>query len=511
MRTRMLWAAGLAIAGCNYPDLPPVGASPDAPPGSAAGGPHITLDWQIALPASVEPAPVFKPIAPAPRVRIAPLRATLDANTPPPAFVDATYSADGTIAIPEAYVTEAWRLEYTLDDGVPHEVQWQPADRVGHITVPLIGRLTRSSLPAGAGYSITPTAPPTSYTLPHVFTTGLWSEGEAPIPAGSTIDYDFAQSVSLSGPLGAPDSAAGDRGILIDYHTDASTCRVATGGAAFDPTLHAGSHSAFTPLWETTSIQTHIRPIIGDRLDALSSLVTTANASSSFISVGVIPSSDVIGFIDGGAQLLGAAALPTPVMIPLLGCPLNVNVDILVAKPSALRDLPNAAHIQLVASRSVPTLNTTLVSGIEAIIPVGTDGAFVTSFPAPFATQIALNTLIGKVALDSSADQNNVGAPHGTFTLSFTPETGADLRADYYDVILHRITGSALTTERIYTVTAPSVQIDAALLQPLTDYVFEIRTIKGHPQAAQGDFSLTELPYGETTVMARTIRTGPAQ
>src|SRR5205814_9157230 len=83
--------------------------------------------------------------------------------------------------------------------------------------------------------------------------------------------------------------------------------------------------------------------------------------------------------------------------------------------------------------------------------------------------------------------------------LSFTPEAStADLsvRADYHDVVLHRFEGAALVTDRIYTVAAPAVRIDAAVLLPDTTYVFEIRTFKGHPAAAQGNFAEIDYPYG---------------
>jgi hypothetical protein len=46
--------------------------------------------------------------------------------------------------------------------------------------------------------------------------------------------------------------------------------------------------------------------------------------------------------------------------------------------------------------------------------------------------------------------------------------------------MLHRVVGSGLTTERMYTITSPSVQIDGAVLAPNADYVFEIRTDAGH-------------------------------
>jgi hypothetical protein len=200
-----------------------------------------------------------------------------------------------------------------------------------------------------------------------------------------------------------------------------------------------------------------------------------------------------------------------PVMIPLLGCPALSAGTFSAAEPSMLSDLMYIAHIQIAGDRSVPGLNTTLTSGMEEILQIAPDGTFTAAFPAPFATQIALTTQLGKLALDGGAsDQVSVGSPHGTFTLDFTPVAGTNLRADYYDVILHRITPTGFTVERIYTVTSPSVTIDGASLAPNSDYAFEIRTIKGHPQASLGDFAFVDLPYGSAIVFARTIHTGPA-
>jgi hypothetical protein len=83
---------------------------------------------------------------------------------------------------------------------------------------------------------------------------------------------------------------------------------------------------------------------------------------------------------------------------------------------------------------------------------------------------------------------------------------GADLRADYYDVVLHRIAAGVLTTERIYTVTAPRVRIDGSILMRDADYVFEVRSYKGHPDAQHGNFAPVDYPYGAAIVFTRTFK-----
>lgn len=501
----MLSAASLVI-GCGYPALPPVGGSADGGPGdggSAANGPHVTLDWEVAQP--LPSTLTFAPIVPAPKVRIAPLDAA-NANTALAAFTDATYTADGTIAIPDDYLNHLWRLEYTLADGVPHEVQWQPDDRVGHIALPLFGRPVRDPVPSGAGYTITPTGGPASFNNPHVFTTGLWTEGIA--TPGTAIDFDLTRSTSLSGPNGASDPAFGDQGFLIDYKLTPGGCRVAIGGAAFDPTVHAGTHTTVAPAWNVdnmSSLQgTDIPQTIGDRFKALNGLATyVPNATT--IMFGISPSTVIPGLTVTppiSTQLYNAQ-LPVPVMLTLLECPLSGAPG--NAMPLALSQLaayPKVFHTQLVALRTA--LGVSLTSGMETVVVESLNSVSL-GFLAPLTTQFALTTNTGKVALDGASEQINIGAAHGTFTFDFTPESGTSLHADYYEVTLHQITNNSMSTVRVYTVTSPSVKIDGTLITPNTDYVFEVRAITGHPQAAHGDFATVSYPYGMTIVYPRTF------
>jgi hypothetical protein len=60
--------------------------------------------------------------------------------------------------------------------------------------------------------------------------------------------------------------------------------------------------------------------------------------------------------------------------------------------------------------------------------------------------------------------------------------------ADYYDVTLFRVVGTALTAVRIYTVTAPAVRVDRSDLARGGEYVLEIRGYVGRPDAQRGDF-----------------------
>src|SRR5262249_11283064 len=112
----------------------------DAPPPES----HVVLTWQLATTSpsgAPSPTPRYPPFASgaAPEIRVA----TLDGS-----FAPASYSSDaatpGWIEVPHSYFEPSgdtstlapWRLEYTLPSGVPHEVQWAPDDKLGHLVVP---------------------------------------------------------------------------------------------------------------------------------------------------------------------------------------------------------------------------------------------------------------------------------------------------------------------------------------------------------------------------------------
>ncbi|HEX4420160.1 MAG TPA: hypothetical protein VH165_19730, partial [Kofleriaceae bacterium] len=194
----------------------------------------------------------------------------------------------------------------------------------------------------------------------------------------------------------------------------------------------------------------------------------------------------------------------------LLQCPYDTNPLPTTAQPASLDQFPQILHVQLVDSRMA--LGATLASGMETVL-TSIGGTFTMAFPAPIPTAITLTTPTkGTIPLDGTAEQVDVGPASGTFTLAFTPEVAANLRGDYYDVILHKIVSGSLTIERIYTVptpadnSAPSVLIDGTLLQAGADYVFEIRSYKGHPHAVTGDFAPVDYPYGAAIVFPRTFK-----
>jgi hypothetical protein len=202
--------------------------------------------------------------------------------------------------------------------------------------------------------------------------------------------------------------------------------------------------------------------------------------------------------------------LPIPVIQPLLQCPYNASPLPSAVLPAGIADFPLVLHIQLVDSRDV--LGVRLYSGFETVIRPSASN-FQVSFPAATATGIKLTTPAHPAPtpldLSGTTDSLATGPTSGPFSLDFTtePDPKLEFRADYFDVILHRITGGALTTERIYTVTAPHVRIDPGALAGNADYVFEIRSYKGHRMAAHGDFATIDYPYGSAIVFTRTFKT----
>src|SRR6185436_17541141 len=234
----------LAAAGCNQIwGLGPVDLAPPGDgPGDGANVRRIRLTAQITKTTRmgyVDPSLDEGPITPAPLVQLGPIDGPL---------MSAAYGTDGTVAYPAGFLGKPWGLVYTLADGIPREVHWSPpdGDLVGHIVEPLFGRVPRQPVPFDGGYSITPMGSPAQHVQTRVFTTGVWTLGELPLPpAGAKLDYNFGMKArSLSGPLGAPESAWTDYAVLADFQSK-NGCRVTTGAASFPvPDMTAGTLTA---------------------------------------------------------------------------------------------------------------------------------------------------------------------------------------------------------------------------------------------------------------------------
>jgi hypothetical protein len=504
----------LALVGCNQIfGIAPTTAWDAGIDGDLAM-PHARLTWQIAaVTGAGVPAPTvdYAPIVPAPQLRMAPIDVALDDSAD-----RATYQA-GVIPIPGGYVGATWRLEYTLADGVPHEVQWAPDDQVGHVAIPLFGRLERASWPQDGGYSVTPSNPPASYAAPRVLTTGLWTEGRAQVN-GPRIDYAYFNATSLSGSKGGPEPARGDRAFVVDYQVDGAGCQVAVGSAMLT------SAALLPEPRDPQSVEWAVHPRVpGPAIPVLSVLTRLTNAigtlhASGYVGtllfgVGANPLMPGLTSLPAVPLLSSTATLPVPTLLTLLRCPFNPAFG--VAPPTTMAPLTLAAfppllHLQISHTRTISQLaDVALTSGISTVAIASLPQSSIEfSAAIPLTFQLT-NPAQQTFDLGGAADRIAVGDAGGTFRFTFAvePPGSTNLRADHFDVVLHRIAGGALTTRRIYTVTSPAVRIDGPVLENDTDYVFEIRAYRGHPNAQRGDFATVTYPYGSATVFTRTFRT----
>ncbi|MEO7729448.1 MAG: hypothetical protein ABIY55_00640 [Kofleriaceae bacterium] len=517
---RCVAGAGLwMLVGCNQifgiHKTEPYDARPDVIPDL----PYVKLTWQVAdvLP-SGDPDPVLvdAPIDPAPHVRYSALGQPLQ---------DTTYSpADGAVIVAREFFTAmpdgglpTWRLEYTLSGGVPHEVQWSPEDKHGQLTVPLFGRAARNPVPTGGGYAFTPDLAPASFQSPHIFTTGQWSEGVIPAydPSnGAAIDYDFFNAAAMSGGRARPEPALGDRAFLIDYAFDGG-CRHAIGSARLDSSaIQPGMHSVTPATWDaaTRPVSSQVVDLItkGRFLTALGTLHDNPNVPdviSGTLSLGIAANINMppLTGVPPAAVLTTSTDLPAPVMITVLQCPYDATSQPKTAQPADLDRFSRLLNVQLVSKRQV--LGVSLASGMETALASPSSENFKLTFPAGIPTQITLATPTNPaLALDGADEQLDIGPAAGPLTLAFVPDIVGD-SADYYDVTLYQLDASTLVAKRIYTVTAPQVAIDGAVLSAGVTYVFQIRSFKGHPDARSGDFRPVSFPYGSAIVFTRTFHT----
>jgi|GEM_PF-5241108 len=517
---RCVAGAGLwMLVGCNQVfglhKTEPYDAMPDVIPDRA----YVKLTWQVAdvLPSGdPDPLIVDAPIDPPPVVRYAALGQPLQ---------DTTYSAsDGSVLVAREFFTAlpggglpTWRLEYTLSGGVPHEVQWSPEDKHGQLTVPLFGRAMRNPVPVGGGYSFTPDLAPATFQSPHIFTTGQWSEGLIPgydPSAGAAIDYDFFNAAAMSGGRARPEPTLGDRAFLIDYAFDGG-CRHATGSAVLDSAaIEAGKHSLPAASWDNSTRAVDSDPVSlatqSRMLTALGRLhddPKVPGTLSGTLSLGIAANINMPALtgVPPATVLPTLTLLPAPVMITLLQCAYDVMPLPAVAQPPALDSFSRLLNVQLVSKREV--LGVALASGMETAIASPVSSKLKLTFPAAIPTQITLATPTNPtLSLESSDEQIDIGPAGKPLTLTFVSDT-ADSSADYYDVTLFQLDGRALVAKRIYTVTAPQVAIDGAVLSAGATYVFQIRSFKGHPDAHTGDFRPVSFPYGSAIVFTRTFHT----
>jgi hypothetical protein len=510
----------LAAAGCNQIwGLEPVDLDtpgPDGPDGPA--GSRFRLTAQITKTTStgyVDPNLDFGPIMPPPAVQLGPLDASLD---------PISYSADGAITYPDTFVGKTWRVVYTLADGIPREVHWSPpaGDLLGHIVEPQFGRSERPPVPTNGGYTITPVGSPTQHTLTRVFTTGLWTEGVFTSPINTaTVDYNFgAKAVSLSGPLGAPDSAHADYAVLSDFKIQ-NGCRISSGVAAFPvPDMVGGTLTPPTPQPTYVGADKQVRlsltgpQPIDARLQGL--LGTRAGTSPNLhrMEYGYTPSLGVFGFPKLAPPVVLDFYLPGPQMLTFANCTFgstSLYQSDVFADPLELRDrFPRVVHVEVVNQRVRGLV--TLTSGFTSVL-TSSDYNFTSDFLVAAPINIRLLQNSTQIAdLENLAEEPTpLPLTTGPLELVFNVEATAQLVADYFDITLYSIqpTTGALALQRIYTVTERKLTIDPTFLLPGTEYVFEVRAYRGRPDIARANFAINTYPQHAASIFTRTFKTPP--
>jgi hypothetical protein len=508
----------LAAAGCNQIwGLGPVDL--DQGSGSGSDPQRFRITAQIAQTTdqgAADPMLVYVPITPPPMVQIGPLGGPLEARP---------YADDGSVVYCDksACVAPArtpWRLVYTLADGLPREVQWAPeADLAGHLTEPQIGRLERPVVPAGGGYTITPMSSPRAHSLTRVFTTGLWTEGGFTATIGTAkVDYDFSMKAkSLSGPLGAPQRARSDYGILADFKTNTPAgCRLTSGVAAFlVPDLVDGMLSAPAPQPEYIGPDKQVRLSLGGpkpvdfRLNGL--LGGRAGTSDRLhMEYGYTPSLGMFGFSRPAPTPRLDFYLPGPQLIALASCEF-VRVPLymtdLFADPQDIRDrFPPVVHVEATNQRTRGAL--TLTSGFSAVV-TSTDYNFSSGFAVAAPVRIKLVHDGTPIAdLEDVAAEGTPLPALAPMDLVFDLEAEPTLTADSFEITLYEVKGgSQLERLRVFTVADRKLALDPAIFRPGAEYVFEVRAFTGRPKAAMGDFASHMYPQYAVTVFTRIFKT----
>ncbi len=496
----------MAAAGCGDSPEP----DPDPPPDPA---PRIRLTAQIAKTTAegfVDPNLEYRPITPAPKVELGLVGEALQT---------ATYDeTDGTVEYPADFVGQRWRLVYTLDGGVPREVQWSPpvgAAQPPHLVEPLLGRLERKPVPVNSGYSITPTGTRLPHTQTRVLTTGIWTEGVSGAFAGGTFTYDFnAKAVSLSGPFGAPEMAKLDHAVLAHFQT-AGGCRSAVSVATFvvpDLVENSLTAPAVQPMYVAADRNVTVRMSGAQPIDSrLRTLLATRATPSNLnrMEFGYAPSTGVLGFSRPASEPVIDFFLPGPVMIAFANCTFSqgtspVMVPALADPPELSGRFPRVVHVEIANQRMRNLV--TLTSGFSAAV-ASSNYDFNADFSVAAPIKATLHRGGAQIAdLDTATDGDTLPAGEGPLELAFEVEPDASLAADYFDVTLYTLQTTRLVKQRVYTVTDRKVTLDPAALRAGTEYVLEIRAYRGLPQIGLGDFALSTYPQYAASIFTRTFK-----
>ncbi|HEY4180046.1 MAG TPA: hypothetical protein VGM90_24555 [Kofleriaceae bacterium] len=495
-----LFGGLLGLAGCNQifglDAVILVDAGPDSLPIDAAP-PTVSLTTITpTLGVSGQPthAVEYHSLSPAPRIEYGEIGGPLSEHP----------YEDGVIHIPYEYPGRAddWRLVYTPDGGVPHEVQWHPADGKGFFTE-VVGA-DRGAVPAGAMLGLTPNNPMGTgvfagpFTKPRVYMTNAWAETRQPTVAGTTVtvDYNAAGTVSQLGPRRAVGPT--DDVMLVDFVVSQDTnngCQASQGAVPFQFTVAASTTAidASPPPWSSSVLNSYALT----SASLSTALVTAYPPSTATVRhhkvYGLVPTAAVPLF-QGHTEL--GIPLPLPLGADLIECDMLLTAT--ATNPVAVTlpdfDAPKdstmlgAGTIQFALTRS-PAMAPDVSIGFAATVVADTS---VTSYSPQFTAPIAVAPTID--GLDATVPEQLQPSTPVTLTATTSPATlafttaPAGAVADFFEATLYTLQGSTLVPVREFTFHASPLRFDRDLLVPGQLYIFEVRGISGAPNAAMGDF-----------------------
>jgi len=485
MRRVALCLLAIAAPACNWVFGIDKTLQVDAAPPTESVLPPARLSWLVAVTDSQGVPAVaheYRGITPAPSVKIGRIGQPL---------TDVGIDDTGGFRIPEDYEASTWRLVYELADGIPREIHWTTVlDQMPHAIVPLHGRLERDPIPGpNTMLTMTPSnGQPANHVNPIVFTTGVWTQSTTTFgfPAGPTFNHNLNQSIPLSGEPGGPDAAKGDLVVLVD-HLTAGTCRVSSGSAAFTLGLGDGPSTTITAEpWANSGKMTTVTAPASDKVRVGLAASTGTGSVTTVVQLGPTPSATMPAFTQRGPQRVPQLGLRGPLLLPMLDCTdptLGASPLPTYNLPDALSVFPQLAHIQLTADRTVPG-GPTLTHGLAAVRPI-------TAGRADFIVDVAMPVppfMLGSLDL-STIDGAPFTAGPDPLVLTFGAEAATGAFTSYYELVLHRITGTSTVIEHIYTIMDPTLMLDRSVFTAGSSYAFEIRAFNGAPDVRMADFT----------------------
>ncbi len=490
MRTVVLGALGaLALgSGCNWVfgldpvTLTVVDAMPDAQLPSvqlSAITPMLTAEGATTGQAS------FVPIEPPPRVQYGRRGEELTETTIDGQDVYVGYAFENLM--------ETWRLVYTLDGGVPHEVHWKPnvTSRQGHAVTLQLTPNDRDPVPTPGVFALKATNAPSVWMNPRAYTTNTWTVELSPPPdtaVPTQVNHDYAGNFTkpMAGPKRKPDPTR-DFEVLVEYDDTAASgaCMIAKGSAAFRIDLATGAGS--TPTW-SANVKNGTYLVDGDGIATITDLITTHDLQNA----NDIERYQVLTYGPGGSIPLHRHAEP--------GVPLPVPAGILLAKctdgPPTVPSFAFPSDIALptigtlmYTTKALPLAGGPMVKNGLAHSIVGDLGPFNADFR--FSGFPVSPTIDGASIKITEASTVAIPAGGATADLDFGASVSNPL-VDLYEATLYKLQGSALVPIREFTFTEKPLRFNRATGEPPgTRYVFQIRMIRGaSANTANADFTV---------------------